>query len=193
MVFPLLFGEKTMSQTYRELRKAGHTAMGALLLLRQRAALRQRLDALGFSWRESRGMPVAKWTQDGFDMSARVVFDEDGWWMCGIDTVGQFSDRHVPGAIRHRRGDSRSHKWFIPVNPEYGQEDYRRACDYGTAWHYCQLLVTASKAGVVLGGSTLCGIESDSGEDFFAETALDCADQAISEARAKLMQLCGCH
>ncbi len=183
-------------QHYRELRRLGIPSQHALACARQRADLESACAATGFAWQENRqGSLSARWQQEGFDLLAVVVNDEDGWWTSGVDCIGRFTSRWEPGAIRHHNGDRNAHQWFIPANLGDPKEEYRRACAYGQDWWYVGVEVKASRAGVTLGDGCLYGIEFEGGSDreYLTETAFDLASQAISEANEKLRTLCGCH
>ena len=185
-------------QLYRELRQRGLASRHALACSRARMALESQCAATGFEWREDRhGLLSACWQEDGFDLRAVVVIDEDGWCASGVDFIGRFTSRWEPGAIRHRQGDRNAHKWFVPANLGDPKQEYRRACAFGRDWWYSCVEVKASRAGVTLGDGCLYGIEYDGGcgsdREYLTQTAFDLASQAISEASEKLRTLCGCH
>ena len=154
--------------------------------------LQSRIEEVGFQWKQDRHYNQhAHWSREGFELQARVVPDNDAWWTDGVDTYGEFTRTWKPGAIRHHRGGSRDCRWFVPVNPEYGRQDYDRACEYGHSWSYIGVTVTAGRAGITLGEASLWGIESDSGEDYLTEVALlELADDAVAWAREALCRLC---
>jgi len=185
------------AETYRTFRRdLTVPALHALRSVRSQAALAARMEAVGFRWREGRHFNLfAEWEDQGFTLRATVVIDEDGWWDRGVFTVGQFAAQWQRGAIKHRHGGPNSCPWFLPANPEYDHEDYRRACAYGKDWWYVQVNVEAFRSGVKLAEATLCGIDYDPcGDDNrLAEEAIDLAEQAVGEAQDKLRQLCGCH
>lgn len=189
--------KKPLPETYRTLRRnLTVPAAHALRNARAEARFRTHLAEIGFAWQQDRHYNrFATWTEEGFDLRARIVDDEDGWWTSGVDSLGKFVDRWQPGAIRHHRAGRNECQWFLPVNPEYGHEDYRRACAYGRDWWYVGVVVTASRAGVKLGEAALWGIDYEPGgdDDYLAETALEKASEAIHEATRKLAELCGCH
>lgn len=183
-------------QHYRELRQSGLASRHALACSRERMALESKCTATGFCWRENRqGVLCAQWQEEGFDMTAALVNDGDGWWTSGVDCIGRFSSRWAPGAVRHRQGGRNAHEWFIPANLGDPKEEYRRACAYGRDWWYVGVKVKSSRSGVILGGGLALGIEFDFRPDrqYLTQTAFDLATQAISEANDKLRQLCGCH
>ncbi len=185
------------AETYRTFRRnLTVPALHALRSVRSQTALAARIEAVGFRWREGRHCnKLAEWEAEGFTLRATVVDDENGWWDCGVAAIGQFVTQWQHGAIKHRHGGRNSCQWFLPANPEYGHEDYRRACAYGKDWWYVSVNVKAFRVGVKLAGAALCGIDYDPCGDgsHLAEEALDLADQAIREAQNKLRQLCGCH
>ena len=176
---------------YRQLRTRGYPAALALRIARDQARLRHRIAELGFEWDEENHRPVARWRQDGFDLVARRLVDDDGWWIHG-DCLGHFTNQWAPGAVRHR-GQRGEFPWFIPADPENRHVLYERARTYGRTWWYETIQVQVWRAGILLGGASLSGIESDSDEDYFTETALELADEAIAEAREALHRLCHGH
>jgi hypothetical protein len=180
-------------QDYQSARRGGLIpAQIALNRARRSKQLDELTERLQFAWLLKYGQcDEAAWEQDGFDLRAKVVDDEDGWSRVGIDVYGRFSDRWRAGAVRHWMGDRRSYQWFVPAHPEHRHGHYRRACDYGHGWSYVGIRVIASKAGVPLGETTLWGVESDSDIEFFTETVLDFGEDAIAKAQAKLRGLCG--
>lgn len=186
----------TQAETYRTFRRnLTVPALHALHSVRRQAALAARMEAVGFRWRAGRhANKFAEWEGEGFTLRATVA-DEDGWWDCGVFTVGKFVAQWQRGAIKHRHGDRNSCPWFLPANPGHGHEDYRRACAFGKDWWYVRVNVEAFRGGVKLAEATLCGIDYDPCGDgsHLTEEALDLADQAVREAQNKLRQLCGCH
>ena len=188
--------EQQHLQHYRELRLLGLASRHALACSRARTALESQCALTGFGWHENRRFVLsADWRQDGFDLTAAVVNDEDGWWTSGVDFIGRFSSRWESGAIRHHQGDRNAHKWFIPANLGDPKQEYRRACAFGRDWWYVGMKVKASRAGVALGEGLLFGIEFDCRSDrqYLTQTAFDLASQAVTEANEKLRLLCGCH
>lgn len=171
-------------------------ASQALRRQRERTRLAARLAEIGFAWREDRRHHrFAAWTQDGFDLRVRVVDDDEGWWTQGEPTLGRFIPGWQPGTVRHHRGDRNACGWFLPANPDYAHQDYRRACAYGRDWWYVGVEAAASRAGVESGRASLWGIDFEPGGDdaHLTETALELASEAVREAAAKLRLLCGCH
>jgi hypothetical protein len=192
--------ENTMNQipeTYRSFRRNFTvSAAHALQNVRAEAKFRAHIAELGFVWQQDKHYnPFASWKEAGFDLQARIVSDDDGWWASGVSTLGKFIDRWEPGAIRHYKAGRHEHPWFMPVNSDYGHKDYRRACAYGRDWWYVGVEVSASRAGIVLGEVSLWGIDYEPGGDTdpLTEMALDKAQEAIRQAARKLTELCGCH
>ncbi len=183
-------------QHYQTLRRQGFGARHALSCLRGRIALDLKCAATGFAWAENRhGSLHARWQQEGFDLVAAVVNDEDGWWASGVSCIGRFSRRWEPGAIRHYRGDRNTCGWFLPANFGDPKDEYSRACAYGRDWWYVGVKVKASRADVTLGSGLSMGIEFDPQCDrlHLTEIAFDLASEAVGEAQEKLRTLCGCH
>lgn len=181
--------EHTLLSHFRALRAHPYiTARQALAAARHTCALRRRIEALNLAWDDDSMV----WSDQGFDLRARILNDDDGWSLHG-DYLGEFTDQWAPGAIRHSDSRGAVFKWFVPANPEYGRQDYARACDFGNGWSFVGIEVTAYRSGVQLGSASLWGIESDSGDEYFTEQALELAEEAISEARDNLIRLCRNH
>jgi hypothetical protein len=154
------------------------------------------------------------WTEDGFTLTARVVPDYDA----DTSYLGTFTDTWAPGAIRrphayqHYRGE---YAYFVPARTEaehyadlrpthgkararelahrYTWEDYRRAEAYGREWGMYGVTVTARRAGITLGESSVWSIDIGDGSDTdgtLAECAHDQAEEALHEAREALTRLC---
>lgn len=166
-------------------------AIEALRRQRERTRLETRLAGIGFAWREDRHhrhhRRFAAWTADGFDLRVRIVDDDEGWWTQGESTPGRFIPHWQPGAVRHHKGDRNACGWFLPADPDYAHQDYRRACAHGRDWWYVGVEATASRLGVELGRAALWGIDFDPGgdDDHLTETALELASEAVREAAAK--------
>ncbi len=156
-------------------------------------------------WTEKNCKPFAEWEQDGLTLRATFELDD-----CpDFSRLGEFSNEEKEGAIRHS-DDPRYCTYFNPTdydpaNPEYAQEDYERMLDHERGdWCYGGIVVQVVRPlenlkhngyekirdDIVLASSALWGIESDSGEDYFTECALDLASEAIDEARQTLSELC---
>lgn len=186
---------QSKANIYRELRQkyAYMRASHAWACAQVQLELTQRIRRTGFEWQtDARYNESASWEEAGFSLTARKELDELGWDLVGRDTLGQFQDAWAPHAIHHSDAP-RILTWFVPAEPEYRHENYRRACSYGDDWHYVDVVVTASREGIVLGESRLCGIESDSHESYFTEVAFEQANDAIALANSALRKLCGCH
>lgn len=191
---------QTQAQIYRSVRYQ-HPALPALSAW-QHAGQKLEVDRwttrVGFAWNDSIAPRYARWCESGFDVEARLEADEHGWDRVGVDTIGEFQNRWVPGAIAHDRFNNRVLDWFVPANaryaqahPAYGQAQYKRACAYGRDWEYRVLTVKAIRADVELGVAVLGGIESDSDEDFVTGSVFDLTVEAIQTAGLKLRELCG--
>lgn len=187
---------KQVPETYRTCRRhLAVPAIHALRYAREHAKLMARIAETGFEWKEDRHYHrYASWQEAGFDLDARIFVEGDGWWTYGVGDIGRFVTKRQPGTIRHRNAGRNECQWFLPANPENGHEDYRRACSYGEKWWYVGVEVTASRAGIALGGAELWGIDYEPGVDgCLTETAFELASEAISNATSKLQNLCGCH
>lgn len=90
-----------------------------------------------------------------------------------LDYLGVFSDIFQDGAINHCN-NSRQYKYFIPANPEYGKQDYKRMlkyisgeiCDYGISAE-AEVEVCGVVQRIRSGG--LWGIASDCDEEEMME------------------------
>ena len=182
-----------IKQNYNEIRHK-HPNVPACVAYRcakQKQKIENWTRTTGFKWREDHyGDSAAHWSQEGFELSAKIEVDDDGWWLHGEDDYGRFISSWEPGAIHHWPRERRACKWFLPANPETGRQDYKRACRFGTDWWYVGIVVTARRTGIKLGEASLWGIESDSEEDYFTETVIDLAGEVIAEAKQALRRLC---
>ena len=128
--------------------------------------------------------------QEGFSIRAEIHYDEtpDTSW------IGEFSDKPGDNAVDHHATDNwlgrdRGPRWFNPAT-EHAALDYARLLAYyQDEWSMVGIAVTASREGVALGSGSLWGIESDSGDGFFRETAEEIASEAVAEAKATLAAL----
>jgi len=182
---------------YRSLRRKGYPAKCALDYARRNIETERTMASLGFEWRHPDhgcGQLTARWSQEGFQLAARIVEDEDGWWSEGQDVYGRFSDRWAPGAVPHR-GGRRKYRWFIPADPARRHACYQAAVSYGRTWWYVGITVEAWRCGVKLADGSVWGIEydlNDTGrEQDLAAEALEIARTVIEEARFTLDRLCG--
>lgn len=71
---------------------------------------------------------------------------------------------------------------------KYGMQDYRRAEDYGNGWSYVGIYAEATievngREQTIRSGGCY-GIESDSGEDYFAEVAADALNELAADLSA---------
>lgn len=150
------------------------------------------------------------WRDGPFTLTATVKNDDDG----DISWLGDFSDdsravrfanldlesefrevmhnRRIPES-RWPRG-FRSGDSYADCTGEEAlaniKQDAKRYLDWLLdEWHFVYVSVTASLDGVELGSDSLSDIESDSGEEYFTEVAQDCAIEALTETRAKLVRL----
>lgn len=74
---------------------------------------------------------------------------------------------------------------------EYTAQDAARVDAFNRgAWDMVGVRVEVSRHGVKLADASLWGIESDSGEDYFAEVERDLTAEALDAARATLAKLC---
>lgn len=70
------------------------------------------------------------------------------------------------------------------------QDAERLAAYYAGDWGTVGVRVEVLRHGVQLAVASVWGIESDSGEDYFAEVARDLTAEALDKARATLAKLC---
>jgi hypothetical protein len=124
--------------------------------------------------------------REGFTLEVSLTYDEHG----GPEWLGRFTDNWGPDAIDHHEHSdysTRNHpRWFIPANPEYGMEDYKRADSFGHEWNLLDMRVTASRCGIELGDATVGSIESDGGSDYFESYIEELTVEALSEANDAL-------
>lgn len=152
-----------------------------------------------------------QWVEAGYSLHAKVVVDDSP----DTSYLGEFSDSPDSDAIPHDQDNTRTFNWFNPcitleqhrqalwrthgrhesylLARTYIQQDYERARGQGGDWGMYGIRVTAFRAGIALGEASLWGIESDSDEEYFTETARDLATEAITEAEQALCKLCGSH
>ena len=116
-----------------------------------------------------------------------------------LSHLGVYSDDgSAPGSIdRQERGDMGhgEYRYFAPANPEYAEADYARYEAYNRddwqmvgLWAEAELIVgPGPKAGLAqtIRSGGLWGIESDSGRDFFEETA----EEELARLRGQLREL----
>lgn len=105
----------------------------------------------------------------------RVVLDPDP----DLSFLGKYSDIYQEHAI-DREVNPRELRYFIPTNPEYGNQDYKRMESYNNDWYmigiiakaevsYCLNSVFKYKRIESFSSGGLWGIESDSGKDHLNE------------------------
>lgn len=100
-----------------------------------------------------------------------------------LSYLGTWSDTPKEGAIDHkaRTGDRNAYRYFNPENPEYAEQEYKRAMDFENGWLMCY----GVKAEIILNipapygenhwiiqainSPGLWGIESDSDDSYFEE------------------------
>ena len=127
--------------------------------------------------------------KDGLTYTVRRVVDEDP----DLSHLGTFSDAYQDGAIEHGNERLNVYRYFIPENPEYGQQDYERmlAFDHGK---WCMVGITVDisiktktnwAVPPVVGRASVWGVESDSEESYFTELE----NEMIREAEADLKNL----
>lgn len=182
---------------YRALRKQGVPAYNAILLVRQRQKIMEKIVATGFQWDDSSPFTErhAVWHEQGFRLEAETITDKNGWWTIGEAEYGRFTMTWRPGAIRHAPDGTMQIPWFIPASddPEEGRRQYKKAASYGDEWWYVVLHVKAVRNGIVLGDAYLGGIEltwSEDNEWILASLAFETAQDAIKEAQYNLKALC---
>lgn len=107
--------------------------------------------------------------------------------------LGEYSSHDADDAIdREERGDMNrgEYRYFIPANPEYGEQDYDRMESLNRG-EWCYLGIRA-EAEVIVNGTVqritsggLWGIESDSDKEYFAEVATE----QLAELRGILAEM----
>lgn len=152
---------------------------------------------------------------EGFKIIVRFEYDNDA----DVSYLGEFSDTPEEGAINHHATDKwlgrsfRGQRYFNPpnyddtikyyletekVSPEEAKAqadrtamvDYERLVDYyNDGWSMVGMIVTVYLDGVRLGDSSIWGVETDAGADYFKELFSDQLHQAMIEARKHLDKL----
>lgn len=161
--------------------------------------------------------PVRTFDRDGFNVKVFHVPDEDGqsdhygefgsypkltypaWDRCKKRVVWDAAD-----ASHHRaendnwdRGTHRYVHNFMDVEgvskaeaEKYIRQNVARLESLGETWNYVVVDVRVYRAGVKLAQASLCGMESDGGAPYFAETEDDLTAEALTDAKTKLDELC---
>lgn len=207
-------------ETYRDKRAEGYSARSALLHAKWKSgiAARHMQAAEHFAYGD-RNIVVAtphRYEHEGFRLIVRVEHDDSP----DLSYLGQWSDEWRPGAIDTLRGKNvhrpdSYYRYFVPTNgievhrggfSENGasrHEDWvrSRACvlddlkalaSYGDKWSMVAVTVEAMRCDIVLGGDSVCGIQSDSDVHYLASTIGELEGEALDRAAKKLKQLCEC-
>ena len=168
-------------QTYKQDRKQGIPAKQAFEHAKYVA------DAPNLEWDNSNHVPTYNAVIDGFDIV--VTLEPDSW--PDLSWIGEFSNTPEDGAIDHEHGNSRTVDYFNSANIEYAKENYDRMMAYQNGhWHMMVIVASAYKSGVELGREALSSVESDSEQAYIDYTALELADEAITEAKGVICALC---
>lgn len=135
--------------------------------------------------------------RDGFTIIISHLYDQDS----RPDYLGSYSETPAAGAIdrvergdipgRHREGNKS--RFFNPgeSGAEYVEEDYARAESWGRdEWWYVGIIAAAYRQGVKLGLASVWGFESDSEDGYLRAEEDSIADEAISDAKKVLAELC---
>lgn len=177
--------EAQLRQAYREIRAKYTWGVPAKTAIQWARA--QVFPKVVLTWENER----ASFEHKGFKVTARITPDEHS----DLSYLGEYTSKYQKGAIVRFAPDSRSreHRFFIPSNPEYGRIDYKRMEAY-TQGHWCMVgvVVKVYRAGIELGSASVWGIESDSEERYFTDTAVELAEEAVEEARKAVKALCQC-
>ncbi len=150
-----------------------------------------------------------KRTQDlgnGITAQIRIVEDE----YPDLSHLGEFTNKYQDGAIDHHKElgytDHRTYRYFVPGITEsdhykglrgmgythlgalrmarkYVKQDYKRARTYGDQWSMTAVLVDLMVDGVEVSRSSLWGIESDSGADYYDRVIADCIADCLADAK----------
>lgn len=151
---------------------------------------------------------AAEWRQDGYQMRAVVVIDQDP----DISWLGEFTD-DPDGAIRaNPDSDHGTYSWFRPENPGIDNLPYFRAAGMGKADalarcaeldreavemarepEFYGVTVTASLGGEVWGEATLWGVDDVAGSFAYAASVArdELAPEAAHEADAAIARKLG--
>lgn len=87
---------ESKANIYRSLRRDMPMlpALMAWITAESQVVLQQRIRDTGFAWQDEPSLEgKATWEEQGFTLTARVVVDEAGWDMNGVDCIGQFQER----------------------------------------------------------------------------------------------------
>ena len=127
--------------------------------------------------------------KDGFIYKVKYFLDVDA----DLDHLGKFSDTWQEGAIEHSEG-SRYYRYFIPANPEYGQQEYKRMMEYERGY-WSMIGVVAEiylkdKNYPVARSYGLWGVEDDGGKEYLKEIEEEQIEDAEAELRGIKGELC---
>ena len=114
---------QTQAQIYRSVRhkQSALPALSAWQHAGQKLEVDRWIARVDFEWNDPIAPRFARWRESGFDIEACLETDEHGWDLVGVDTIGEFQNRWVPGAIAHDRFNNRVLDWFVPANASYAQ------------------------------------------------------------------------
>lgn len=89
---------------------------------------------------------------------------------------------------QHKYWNPREYRYITlgSGDPDYLEQDAKRLESYGNGWCCVGVVVTATRSGVVLGRSSVWGIESDSDKSYFEEMAEEMITDALEEAKENL-------
>jgi hypothetical protein len=134
--------------------------------------------------------------EDGVTVRLETVddHDTDTSWL-GRYTDHPTSEEWAANLVVEREWPAnREYKYFVGAKwsekREHVLQDYERmeALNRGD-WRFMGIIATVYVNGVEMGSSSLWGVESDSGDDYFLEVARDLVWDAWSRARKKLAEL----
>ena len=120
------------------------------------------------------------------NISVNLVMDE---WP-DLSYLGVFSNQWKEGALEYST-DRNTMPYFIPENPEYGQEDMQRMKDYNNnQWMMVGIVATVSIDGREIGNYSVWGFEYEyKVEDYHMDESRSIARQSIREAREFISSL----
>lgn len=92
---------------------------------------------------------------------------------------------HVSMSNATRAEIIQKHGSLLQADIAYALEDWKRMERYGEDWNFVYCRVAIELNGVEVASDSLGGIESDSGDDHFAEVERDCIQTALASAKAQ--------
>jgi len=194
---------------YRAIRQEYERISASQALIHARSAVaRPTLD-----WQDDgRGKLVATFKRNGFELRATAQPDD----YADLSWIGSFTDKWQPGAVKRQHVGRHEYAYFVPENPtdwhrrelrklnygkgeaallaaSYTRSDLHLLETYGDRWQEWLVTVTASRAGIELGQSSVGGVGGSENHaktlDYLTETAFELAGEAVDGAQDALGRL----